>query len=154
MKHFWNVCITPHPCHSLFCWRLLPIWPKLDFWVKNGAYGLCQLGWQNNGAKLYFSWPYMKVSMIWNNSELSAFHLIHATAIIVVDRCQFGSSWMFGRTWSLWPVPTWLAVQRSKSVFLLTLIGRINGMKQFRNVCITPQQYHSHCFCWLLPIWP
>ena len=45
---------------------------------------------------LYFSWYYMIVSMIWNNSELSASHLIHATAIFVVDCCQFGPSWMFG----------------------------------------------------------
>ena len=46
-------------------------------------------------AKLYFSWPYMIVSMILNSSELSALHLSSATAIFVVDCCQFGPSWMF-----------------------------------------------------------
>ena len=27
MKLFRNVCITPQPCHSRFCYWLLPIWP-------------------------------------------------------------------------------------------------------------------------------
>ena len=49
-----------------------------------------------NGAKLSFSWPYMMVSMIWNSSELYALHLSRVTAILVVDCCQFGPSWMFG----------------------------------------------------------
>ena len=31
-----------------------------------------------------------------NTSELSASHLSRATAIFVVDCCQFGPSWMFG----------------------------------------------------------
>ena len=43
-----------------------------------------------------FSWPYMLVSMIWNTSKLSALHLIRATAIFVVDCCQFGPSYIFG----------------------------------------------------------
>ena len=34
--------------------------------------------------------------MIWNSSEMSALHLSRATAIFVVDCCQFGPSWMFG----------------------------------------------------------
>ena len=69
----WNtsktVCITPQPCHSHFCCWWLPIWPKLDFWAENGAYGLCQLDWRYNGAKLSLSWTYMIVSIIWNTSE-------------------------------------------------------------------------------------
>ena len=95
MKHLRTVCITPQPCHSHFCCWLLPIWPKLDVWAGNGAYGLGQLGWQYNGAKLYFSWSYMILSMIWNTPKLSASHLSHATAIFVVDCCQFGPSWIF-----------------------------------------------------------
>ena len=43
-----------------------------------------------------FSWSYMIVSMIWNTSELSELHLSGATAIFVVDYCQFGPSWIFG----------------------------------------------------------
>ena len=156
--------------------------------------------------------------MIWNTSELSASHLSHATAIFVVDCCQFGPSWILGlkmditacanlvvgRTeqwylftaiiwyykwyetlpnclhytsaepkpclllmvanfapagclgwkWSLWPVPDWLALQRSKAVFFLTLYDSINDMKHFWTVCITPYPCHSHFCCWLLPIWP
>ena len=34
-----------------------------------------------------------------------------------------------GWKWSLWHVPAWLAVQRSKSVFFLTLYDSINDMK-------------------------
>ena len=55
---------------------------------------------------------------------------------------------------SLWPVPAWLAVQRSKAVFFLTLYDSINDMKHFRTFFITPQPRHSHFCCWLLPIWP
>ena len=96
----WNTSetfsIPPQPCHSHFsCWFLL-IWPKLNFWAENGAYGLCGLGWRYNGAKLFFSWPYIIVSMIINTYELSPSNLSRATAIFVVDWCQFGPSWMFG----------------------------------------------------------
>ena len=59
-----------------------------------------------------------------------------------------------GWKWSLWPVPAWLALQRSKAVFYLTLYDIINDMKHFRTVCITPQPCHSHFCCRLLPIWP
>ena len=38
-----------------------------------------------------------------------------------------------GWKWSLWPVPTWLAVKQSKAVFLLTLNNSINDMKHFLN---------------------
>ena len=34
--------------------------------------------------------------MTWNTYELSEFHLSRATAIFVVDCCQFGPNWMFG----------------------------------------------------------
>ena len=95
MKHFWTVCITPQPCHSNFCCWLLAIWPVLVFWAVNGAYGMCRLGWRYKGAKLSFSWPYMILSMIWNTYELSASHLSRATAIFVVDCCQFFPSWIF-----------------------------------------------------------
>ena len=49
-----------------------------------------------------------------------------------------------GLKWSLWPVPTWLAVQRSKALFFLTIYDSINHMKYFQTVCITPQLCHSH----------
>ena len=218
MKHFQTVWITPQPYHShFFCW-LLPIWPKLDVWAENVAYCLCRLVWRYTRTKLYFFWPYMILSMIWNTFELSASQISRATAILVVDSCQFGPSWMFelkmelmasvdlvgGTTeksclfsdlilyyqwyeillsclhhttavpqsfllliaanlalagclswkWSLWPVPAWLAVQWSKSVFFLTLYDSINDMKYWLTVCITPQPCHSHLCCWLLPIWP
>ena len=59
-----------------------------------------------------------------------------------------------GWKWSLLPVPDWLAVQQSKSVFFLTLYVIINNMKYLQTFYITPQPCHSHFSCWLLPIWP
>ena len=59
-----------------------------------------------------------------------------------------------GWKWSLWPVPTWLVVQRSKAVFLITLNVSINDMKHFRAVYIIPQPCHSHFWRWFLSIWP
>ena len=146
---------------------------------------------------MYFIWPYTIVSRIWHTSELSPSHLSRATAIFVVDCCQFGPSWIFGLKtelmvcaglvggtteqiclflilydiindmkylrnclhytsavpqqrllliaanlaltgflgwkWSLWYVPPWLAVQRSKAIFFLVLYDGINDMKYFQN---------------------
>ena len=59
--------------------------------------------------------------------------LIAYAAIFVVDCCQFGPSWMFGLKMELMAVPTWLSVQRSKAVFFLILYDSINDMKYFRN---------------------
>ena len=69
---------------------------KLDVWAENVAYGLCWIGWQYSGAKLYFPSRYMIVSMIWNTYELSASHLSRATAIFIVRFCQFCLNLMFG----------------------------------------------------------
>ena len=59
-----------------------------------------------------------------------------------------------GWKWSLWPVPAWLALQRTKAVYFLTLYDSIIDMKHFQTVCITPHLCHSHFCCWLLPTWP
>ena len=39
---------------------------------------------------------YMIVSMICNTYGMPELHLSHATAMLVVDCCQFGPSWIFG----------------------------------------------------------
>ena len=44
----------------------------------------------------------------------------------------------FGARRWIWSVPAWLALQRSKAVFLLTLHDSINDMKHFQNLYITP----------------
>ena len=41
-------------------------------------------------------------------------------------------------------MPDWLAVQRSKDVFLLPLYDSINDIKYCRTVCITSKLCHSH----------
>ena len=78
---------------AIGCCQFGPIW---IFEQKNGAYGLCRIGWGYNGADIYFSWPYVIFSIIWNTSELSELHLSCATAIFVVDCCQFGPNRIFG----------------------------------------------------------
>ena len=73
--------------------------------------------------------------------------LLLIAANLALSRC-------LGWKWSLWPVLDWLAVQRRKDVFFLTLNVSINNMKHFGTVCITTQPCHIHFCCWLLPIWP
>ena len=99
------------------CCQFSPSW---IFGLTTELIILCRLGWQYLRAKLYFYWPYMMVLIIWNNSKLSASHLSRATAIFVVDCCQFGPSCILGLKWSLWNVPTWLAVQWSIAIFIMT----------------------------------
>ena len=50
--------------------------------------------------------------------------------LIAANLAQAG---FLGWKWSLWPVPTWLALQRSKAVFFLTLYDIINDMKYYWN---------------------
>ena len=50
--------------------------------------------------------------------------------LIAANLAQAG---FLGWKWSLWPVPDWLAVQRSKAVFYLALYDSINDNKYFRN---------------------
>ena len=56
--------------------------------------------------------------------------------LIAANLAQAG---FLGRKWSLWPVPAWLELQRSKAVFFLALYFSINGIKYFLNVCIISQ---------------
>ena len=67
---------------------------QAGFWAENWAYGLCRLGWRYSGSELYFSWPYMIVSMIWNTSE---------TVSITPQPCHshFCCWWL-----PIWPHPT------------------------------------------------
>ena len=153
-RQICSVSTTPHPCHSHFCCWFLPIWPKLDFWTENGAYGLCRLGWRYNGAKLYFSWPYMMVSMIWNTPELSPSHAAVPQPFLLLMAANLVLSVFLCSNFSLWHVSAWLVVQQSKDLFSLNLYVIINDIKYFLTLCITPQPCHSHFCCWLLPIWP
>ena len=59
-----------------------------------------------------------------------------------------------GSKWSLWPVPNWLVVQRSKAVLFLIFYYIINGMKHFWTVWFTLDSCLCHFCCWFLPIWP
>ena len=56
-----------------------------------------------------------------NAESLEVFHIIDTIA-------QAG---FLGWKCSLWPVPAWLEVQRSKYVFFLSLYDSINDMKYF-----------------------
>ena len=86
-------------------------------------------------------WYYQLYEILWNflNNTLDVPQpcLLVITANLALAGC-------LGWKWGLWPVPAWLAVQRRIAVFFLTLYESINDMKQFQNVCITPQPCHSH----------
>ena len=133
----WNpseiVCITPQPCHSHFCCWLLPIWLKMDSWAEMELMACAGLVGGKTEQSCIF--PDLICQYQWYETlpKLSALHLSRATAVFVVDCCQFGPSWIFGLKWSLWSVPALLEVQRSKAVFFLTLYDSINDMKHLRN---------------------
>ena len=119
MKYLWTFCITHQPCHIHFCCWMLPIWPELGFWAENGADGLYGVACRYNRSMMSFSWPYMILSIIWNTSALSASHLSSATAIFVVDGCQFGPSGIF-----------WLKIE------LMVCVGLVGGTTEQK--CIFP----------------
>ena len=117
----------------------------------------------------------MIVSMIWNSSENFAWHLSCATAIFVVDCCQFGPSWIFGlkmEPMACADLVDGTTVQSSlfthlaascanlfgcttdKSCLFLSLHVSINDMKHFLAVCMTPQPCHSHLCCWFCQFGP
>ena len=68
--------------------------------------------------------------------------------LIAANLAQAG---FFGWKWSLWPVPAWLEVQRSKTIFSLTLYDSINDMKYFRN-CLHYTSAVPHPFLLLIAV--
>ena len=123
---------------------------------RNGAYGLCRLGCRYNGAKLSFSWPYMIVSMIWNTSKMSALHLSRATAIFVVDCCQFGPSWMFilSMIWNTSKLSTshrilpWYVFTHMKKVCLRYNLQYTKFIPCTKNIWII-FEYHDDNYEWI-----
>ena len=81
--------------------------------------------------RFLFSWTYMKVSMIWNTFEISALHLSRATAVLVVDYCQVGPSWIFGLKMELMSCAGLVGGTMEKSWIFLTSYDSINYMKYF-----------------------
>ena len=51
MKHLLTISITPQHNHFC-CWLIRIVWPYLDVWAENGAYGICGLGWRYMVANL------------------------------------------------------------------------------------------------------
>ena len=133
------------------CCKFGPIWM---FGLKMELMACASLVGCTTDQSYIFSWPYMIVSMIWNTSELSASHLSRAQPFLLLIAANLALAGSLGWKCSLWHVPTWLAVQRSKSIFFMTLNVSITDMKHFLTFWITPQPCHSHFCCWLLPIWP
>ena len=64
---------------------------------------------------------------------MSASHLSRATAIFVVDCCQFGLNWMFGLKMELMACAGLVGGTTEQIYILLTLYDSINDMKYFRN---------------------
>ena len=63
--------------------------------------------------------------------------LHHTSALpqpfLLLVAAKLAQAGFWGRKWSLWPIPAWLEVQRSKAVFFLTLYDIINDLKHLRN---------------------
>ena len=63
--------------------------------------------------------------------------LHHTSAVpqpfLLLIAANLGLAGFLGRKWSLCPVPTWLAVQQIKAVFLLTLYDSMNVIKYIQN---------------------
>ena len=76
---------------------------------------------------------------------MSALHLSHATAIFVVDCCQFGPSWIYWLKMELMACAG--LVGFTMDYFFLTLYDSINYMRYFGTVFIIPQPCHSHFCC-------
>ena len=70
--------------------------PSWMFWLKMELTACANLVGGTTKHSYIFPWFYMIVSMLRNTYELSDLHLSRATAICVVDFCQFGPSMMFG----------------------------------------------------------
>ena len=153
----WNtyetVCITPQPCHSHFvvdCCQFGHSWifgPKWSLWPVS-----TWLEVQRSKAVFFLSlydsindMKYFRNCLNYTSAVPKPFLLLIATNLALAG--------FLGWKWSLWPVPDWLEVQRSKYVFLLDLYDSINDMKHFRTFCIRPNQCHSHFCSWLLSIW-
>ena len=59
-------------------------------------------------------------------------------SLLLLIAANMALAGFLGSEGSLWPVPDWLAVQRSKAVFFLALYVSINDMKYFQTVSIAP----------------
>ena len=75
----------------------------------------------------------MIVPIIGYNSQVSASYLSRATAIFVVDCCQFGPSWMSGLKMELMACAGLVGGATEQSCISLTLYDIINDMKYFQN---------------------
>ena len=146
--------ITPHPCHShLFvdCCQFGPSWIfglKMELMVCAGLVrGTMEKSCLFPGLIWYYQLYGTLLKFLYYTSAVPQPFLL----LIAANLALAG---FLGWKWSLWPVPTWLAVQRSKAVFFLALYDSINDMEHFWNFCIISQPCHSHFICWLLPIWP
>ena len=78
---------------------------------------------------------------------MSVLHLSRATAIFVVDWCQFGPSWIFGLKIELMACADLVDATTEQKILFLTLYDSINDMKYFKTVSITPQPCHRHFSC-------
>ena len=78
---------------------------------------------------------------------MSVLNLSRATAIFVVDWCQFGPSWMFGLKMELMACSGLVGGTTEQSCLFTDLKFIINDMKYVLNVCIKSQPRHSHFCC-------
>ena len=95
----------------------------------------------------YYQWYETIQNYLHYTSAVSQPFLLLIAANLALAGC-------LGWKWRLWPVPSWLTVQRIKAVFFLILYDSMNDIEHFWTVSITPQPCHNHFCCWLLPYHP
>ena len=104
------------------------------------------------------SWFFPDLVLLYQLHETLTNCLHHISSVpqpfLLLIAVNLAQARFLGWRWILWPVLTWLAVQRSKAVVFLTLYECINYMKKFQPVSITPQTCNSHFCCWLLHFQP
>ena len=144
IKYFRTVCITPQRWHSHFGIDCCQFGPSWIFGLKIKLMAYSRLVGGTTEQRYLFPdliWLYQWYEIIPNSLHYTlampqSFLLLIPTNVSL-DICLI---WK----WTLWPVPAWLAVERSKAVFFLTLYDSMNDMRYSQSVCITHQPCHSH----------
>ena len=108
------------------CCQFGPSWMfglKMELMACSGLFGsTTEQSYIFSDLIWYYKWYEIITTCLHHTSSVPQPFLL----LIAVNLAQAGFlSWK----WSLWPVPSWLVVQRRKAVFFLILYLIINGMK-------------------------
>ena len=166
----WNnsetVSITPQLYHSIFVVDCCQFGPSWIFGLKMELMVCADLVRGTTEKSCLF--PDLNFSI--NDMKYFRNRLYHTSAVtqpfVLLIGANLAQAGFLGWKWSLWPVPNWLAVQRSKYIFFLALYDSINDIKNLRN-CLyqtsaLPQPFYlliaanlaqAGFLCWKWSLW-